>query len=67
MSDHLVKHPSEIKGSCLMKCFSEKLQDLPYFWNTKVHIVTIYFSIWATLFYSLKIALVYVDIDQGFH
>ena len=32
-------HSSEIRGLCLMKCSSETLQNLPYFWNTKTHVV----------------------------
>ena len=35
----LATHSSEIRGLCLMKWPSEMLQNLPYFWNTKSHIV----------------------------
>ena len=31
-------HSSEIRGLCLMKCSSETIQNLPYFWNTKIDI-----------------------------
>ena len=31
-------HSSEIRGLCLMKCSSETLQNLPYFWNMKTHV-----------------------------
>ena len=51
-------HSSEIRGLCLMKCFSETLQNLPYFWR---------FSFRVALFFSLMNALAYVDIDQGIH
>ena len=40
-----------------MKCSSEMLQTLPYFWNTKTHVVFYDFS--------LLNALVYVDLDKG--
>ena len=33
----LKKHSLEIRGLCLMKCSSEMLQNLPYFWNTIIH------------------------------
>ena len=33
--DPLGKHSSEIRGLCLMKWPSERLQNLPNFWNTK--------------------------------
>ena len=32
-------HSSEKRGLCLKKCSSEMLQNLPYFCNTKTHIV----------------------------
>ena len=34
---------SEIGGLCLMKCSSGTLQNLPYFWNTKSHVVFLVF------------------------
>ena len=36
-------HSSEIRGLCLMKWPSERLQNLPYFWNTKTHVVFSFF------------------------
>ena len=33
-----VHHSSEMRGLCLMKCSSETLQNLPYFWNTKTYV-----------------------------
>ena len=36
-------HSSEIRGLCLMKCSSKMLQNLPYFWNTKTHVVFLFF------------------------
>ena len=53
----------EIGGLCLMKCPSEILQNLPYFYHMKTHIVFFCFSFRATLFFPLMNALVYVDID----
>ena len=53
----------EIIGLCLMNWQSETLQNLPYFWNTKIHVVFFSFSLCATLFFPLINALVYVDID----
>ena len=39
----LVSHSSEIVGSfCLMNCHKEILQHLPYFWNTKNHIISFF-------------------------
>ena len=38
-------HSSEKRGLCLMKCSSEILQNLPYFWNTKTNA---FFSFCAT-------------------
>ena len=29
------QNTSEIRGLCLMKCFSKTLQNFPYFWNMK--------------------------------
>ena len=52
-------HSSEIRGLCLMKCSSEMLQNLPYFWHTKSHIFfLVCFSFHATLFFALMSALV---------
>ena len=48
-------HSSEIQGLCLMKLPSETLQNLPYFWNMKPHMV---------LFF---IPPIYDDIYQGIH
>ena len=36
--NQLSTHSSEIRCLYLMKCSSEMLQNLPYFWNTKTHI-----------------------------
>ena len=34
-----ISYSSEIRrGLCLNKCFSEMLQNLPYFWNMKTHV-----------------------------
>ena len=63
---YIQHHSSEIRGLCLMKWHSVVLQNLPYFWNTKTHIL-LFFSFRAALFLSLMNALVYVDIDQGIH
>ena len=51
-------HTSEKRGLCLTKCSSETLQNLPYFRNTKIHIVFFRFSFCATLFFPLMNALV---------
>ena len=46
----------------------EKLQNLPYFIDTKTQIWFFHFSFCAsTLFFSLRNTLVYVDIDQGIY
>ena len=41
-------YSSEKRGLCLMKCSSEMLQNLPYFWNMKTyiffHFMLLYFS-----------------------
>ena len=42
-------HSSELRGLCLMKCSSKTLQNLPYFWNMKTHLV--FFSFHVTLFF----------------
>ena len=47
-----------------MKCYSETLQNVPYFWNMKTFVD---FSFRANLYFPLMNALVYVDIDQGIH
>ena len=33
-----VCHSSEIRGLCLIKCYRDTLQNLPYFWNMKTHV-----------------------------
>ena len=52
----------------LMKCFSEMLQNLSYFWNTQnpAHVV-FFFHFVLLYFFSLMNALVYVNIDLGIH
>ena len=47
---HTVIHSSEIRVFCLMKCSSKMLQNLPYFWNTKTHMV-FYFIFFFILCY----------------
>ena len=43
---------TEIRGLCLMKWTSEMLQNLSYFWNTKIHIIFVLFFISCyTLFF----------------
>ena len=44
-------HSSEIRGLCLMKCYSEMLHNLQYFWNMKCE-SPCFFSFCATLFLS---------------
>ena len=64
----LVVYSSEISDLCLIKLFSETLQNLPYFWNKKTHVVFFSFFILFYFIFSLMNALVlYVDIDQGIH
>ena len=46
-----------------MKLPSEMLQNLPYFWNTKTHVVFFVFH-FMLLYISPNTCLVYVDIDQ---
>ena len=58
---------SQFEGLCSMKSSSETLQNLPYFYHMKTHVVFFPFSFRATLFFPLMNALVYVDIDQGIH
>ena len=48
-----VIHSSEIGGLCLMKCPSEILQNLPYFYHKKAHVVFFYFSISCSFIFSL--------------
>ena len=60
-SHQLPWHSSEIRCMCLMKCSSETLQNLPYFWNMKTHTD---FSFRAALFSLLLNALVNVDIRK---
>ena len=50
-----------------MKCSSETLQNLPYFWNTKTHVDFFIFHFMLLYFFLLMNALVYVDIDHGIH
>ena len=49
-----------VKGKVL------NIQNLPYFWNTKTHVVFFVFHFEQKKI-SLMNALVYVDIDQGIH
>ena len=53
-------HSSEIRGLCLMKCSSQMLPNLPYFWNTKTHVVFFVFHFVLCTLFSLMNALVYV-------
>ena len=46
-------HSSKIRGLCLMKCSSEMLQNLPYFWNTKTHVVFFIFH-FVLLYFFLQ-------------
>ena len=50
-----------------MKSSSKMLQNLPYFIHTKIQSCFFHFSFRATLFFPIKNALVYVNIDQGIH
>ena len=59
-------HSSEIRSLCLMKWPSEMLQNLPHFWNMKIHVIFFVFH-FMLLFFTLMNALIYVDIDQGIH
>ena len=34
-------YSSEMRGICLMKCSRETIQNLPYFWNIKTHVLPI--------------------------
>ena len=47
----LFSHSSQFQGLCLMKSSREMLQNLPYFWNMKTHVVFFHFSFHATLFF----------------
>ena len=47
-----VYHSSEIGGLCLMKRPSKILQNLPYFYHKKIHVVFFHFSFQATSFSS---------------
>ena len=38
-------HSSQFQGLCSMKSSSEMLQNLPYFWNMKTHIVIFHFML----------------------
>jgi len=40
-------YSSEKRGLCLMKCSSEMLQNLPYFWNMKTHVHSFFYSIFS--------------------
>ena len=59
-------HSSEIRYLCLMKCSSETLQNLPYFWNMKTHVdfFIFYFVSWYMIF-SLINAMVYVGFSYS--
>ena len=50
-----------------MKCSSEMLQNLPYFWNTETRIVFFGFHFGLIYFFFQMNALVYIDIDQNIH
>ena len=47
----LICHSSEIRGLCLMKWPSETLQNLPYFWNMKTHVVFFIFILCYFIFF----------------
>ena len=49
-------HSSEIRSLCLMKCSSETLQNLSYFWNTETHLKFFSFFIFHFVlrFFSLR-------------
>ena len=47
---YITLHSSEIRGLCLMKCSSGMLQNLPYFWNMKTHIVIFFISCYLIFF-----------------
>ena len=55
-------HSSQFEGLCSTKRSSKTVQNLPYFWHDKTHIVFFRLSFHATLFFSLMNALVYVNI-----
>ena len=65
LGSRIIRHSSEIRGLCLMKCSSKMLQNLSHFWNTKTHIVFFRVSFRAALFSPLINALVDDNIDQG--
>ena len=44
-----------------MECPSETLQNLPYFWNTKIHVCKFLFFISCYFIFPLMNTLVYVD------
>ena len=52
-NESLSCHSSEKRSLCLMKSFSEVLQNLPYFRYTKTQSCCFHFSFHATLFFSL--------------
>ena len=56
----LYLHSSQFEGLCSTKSSSKMLQNLPYFWNTKNHIVFFIFH-FVLLYFSLMNALVYVE------
>ena len=63
-------HSSEIRVLCLMKCSSETIQNLPYFWNMKNHVDFFIFHFILLYFFPNECplrSLVYVNIDQGIH
>ena len=64
---HVSSYTTLFRNKRFMLGSSKMLQYLPYFWNTKTHIVFFVFSFCAALFSPLMNALVYVKIDQGIH
>ena len=50
-------HSSEIRVLYLMKLYSKTLQNFPYCWNAKTHVVFLFFISCYFIFF-------YVDIDQ---
>ena len=47
----IIVHSSEIGGLCLMKCPSEILQNLPYFYHKKTHAVFFIFHLVQLYFF----------------
>ena len=54
----LLCHSSRFQSLCSTKCFSNTLQNLPYFIYAKTQSCFFCFSSWATLYFSLMNALV---------